>query len=171
MRARKAGLLVIALAAVSVPATMLLGSSSAGAADAPPSIVEDFSYPGAAQIAQDDPRINLISGDGHIVLNPTCATPATGVGRINVVSDEGDASAICFDVLAASGQLSMRIDGVFSIDGRKADDAGAATATATVQPSGGTATSVTLSKDHTTPVGVGASGPRTTLLALAVSPS
>jgi hypothetical protein len=171
MRIRKSGLLVIALAAVSVPATMLLSSASAGAADGPGSIVEDYSYPGAAQIVQADPRINLISGDGHIILNATCATPATGVGRISVISDEGDASPICFDVLAAKGQLSMKIDGVFSIDGRKAEDGGAATATATVQPSGGEATSVTLSQDHNTPVGVGTGGPRTTLLQLAVSPS
>jgi hypothetical protein len=174
MRVRKSGLLAVALAAVSVPAAMLVWSSSAGAAaaaDEPSSLVEDYSYPGAAAIAVADPRINLVSGDGHIILNSTCAAPATGVGRIAVISDQGDASPICFDVLAASGELSMRIDGVFSIDGRKAENGGAATATATIQPSGGAETSVTLNKDKTTPVGIGAGGDRTTLLELAVSAS
>lgn len=151
-----------------VPPALLLAAPSDNAGG---SLVEDYSYPGAAQILSDDPRINLISGDGHIVFDKTCAAPASGVGRITVVSAQGG-SDICFDVLAATGDLKMKIAAVFEIDGRKADDGGAQSATAVVQPDGGSAESVTLDKNFSTPVGIGAdpNGAPTTLLELSVSP-
>ena len=159
---------LVAVVAVAVPSSPLL---AAGDNDAPGSLVEDFSYPGAAQILTDDPRVKLISGDGHIILNATCAASADGVGRIVVMTTEGG-TAVCFDVLAARGRLTMKIDAVYSIDGRRADDSGAATATASIQPEGGAEQSVTLAKNLTTPVGIGAGDDiPTTLLELAVSPT
>jgi hypothetical protein len=153
-----------------VPPALLLAAPND---DAPSSLVEDYSYPGAAQIQADDPLVQLISGDGHIVYNKTCATPATGVGRIAVETTAGGDEIVCFDVLGPKGELKLKIDAVFSIDGRKAEAAGGASASATIQPEGGTATTVTLDKSFNTPVGQGAdpNGAPATLLELSVSPS
>lgn len=163
----------VAFAAAAITAVLVVPVatqwSAAQAADSG-SLVEDFSYPGAAQILTDDPRINLVRGDGHIVFNKTCAAAATGVGRIDVYPSPGT-DPICFDVLANTGHLELKIDAVYEIDARHAMTAGGASATATIQPAGGAATSVTLNTAYSTPVGVGADpdGPPTTLLELTVA--
>jgi hypothetical protein len=130
----------------------LAGAASArAAADEPPSIVEDYSYPGAADIL----NVKLISGDGHIMLGD-CAQPVvTGKGRIAIrTQEQGD--PICFDVLAASGLLNLEVPAVYEIDARKSTGAGGTSAVAQVTTDDGAVNPpITLSLDHTTSVGKG----------------
>jgi hypothetical protein len=129
------------------------GARVAADGDDATSLVETFDYPGADAIQAADPRVVLLRGDGHIVYDASCAAPASGVGQI-VVRPQPDPTAICFDVLGGSGWLSMRIEGVFEIDGRKATTGDAQTATATVQPQDEAQKDVTLKKTAVTPIGV-----------------
>ncbi|WP_406304376.1 hypothetical protein OH805_20555 [Streptomyces sp. NBC_00879] len=73
-----------------------------------PSAVEDFSYPGAAQI-QKDQKILLKRGDGHITLVSCDGTP-----DITVKSRTGQ-KTYCFDVSAKQGYLSLELPDAFGI--------------------------------------------------------
>lgn len=81
------------------------------AADGPPSIVEDFAYPGADKVFEEW-GITLKSGDGHIVLAPCgggdneIKVMARGVGR----DDE-----VCFEATSANGYLTLEVPDVFGI--------------------------------------------------------
>ncbi|MFF8291661.1 hypothetical protein ACF068_20850 [Streptomyces sp. NPDC016309] len=79
----------------------------AAAADLP-WVVEDFSYPGAAQIEQNQ-QIMLRRGDGHITL-----TTCEGTPDILVKSRTGQKS-YCFDVNAARGYLALELPDVFGL--------------------------------------------------------
>lgn len=136
-------------------------TAPAAAADA--SIVERFDYPGADAIKTADPRVVLVSGDGNIRYDATCATPASGVGQIKVRT-QVNTSPICFTVTGGSGWLSMRIEDVYDIDGRKATTASGQTATAKVQPPNEAAQDVPLRTTTTTPIGV--QGPDSTIPAV-----
>jgi hypothetical protein len=141
-----------ALMATGATTWALTGAASARAAadDQPSSIVEDYSYPGAAAITQ----FKLISGDGHIVLGD-CATPsAAGQGRISIrTQQQGD--PVCFDVLSATGLLNLEVPAVYEIDARRSTGAGGTSAGAVVTTDDGVTTDVPLSLDHTTSVGKG----------------
>ncbi len=85
------------------------------------SIVEDYSYPGAAEILATQ-NVRLISGDGHILL-ADCATPPQGdIGLLKVyTTDEqvgaGGVGSVCFKVTASSGWLKLEVPGVYEIRG------------------------------------------------------
>jgi hypothetical protein len=145
------------------------GVSAAADGDDATSLVETFDYPGADAIKEQDPRVVLLRGDGHIVYDATCATPPTGVGQIKV-RPQVDDTPICFNVLDGAGWLSMHIDGVFEIDGRKATTDDGQAASATVQSQDEAEKTVALDKTAVTPVGIedGKFVP-TVLLNLAVS--
>jgi hypothetical protein len=166
-----------ALAGAIVVLSGLLGVGAAVAAgtddDVPTetnggSIVEDYGYPGAEGIETAHPEVHLVSGDGHIVFVECSTAAQSGVGRITV--EISSRTKVCFSVLAASGVLNLRVAGVDSIDARKASDAGGKSAEATIQPEGGSATTIALKSNVTTPVGKGvdSNSPATTLLQLVV---
>ncbi|WFE38710.1 hypothetical protein [Micromonospora sp. WMMD998] len=99
-------------AAVIVPATM------SAAADTPPSLEEDFNYPGADKILADH-GIKLFKGDGHIMwtaTRPIDDDQPCAVGEIQV-EQIPDVSGFyhCFKVLGASGYLTLEIPGTFGI--------------------------------------------------------
>lgn len=73
-----------------------------------PWAVEDFSYPGAARIQQDQ-QIVLKRGDGHITL-----TSCEGTPDILVKSRTGQKS-YCFDVNAKSGYLTLELPDAFGL--------------------------------------------------------
>jgi hypothetical protein len=165
------------LVAVLIGSAFSTGTPAAAAAteDDPPSIVEDFSYPLAAQIqAQYD--VELISGDGGILF-ADCATPPTGdIGLITVYSTEeigaGGLGQICFKVTKASGHVEMEVPGVYEIrgDGRKSGTGHKTTAI--VRTEAGQLPPVTVNPSGSTQVGVGVNGDNapTTLLQLVVTP-
>jgi hypothetical protein len=162
------------LAAAAVGSAFLTGSASASDGG-PPSIVEDFSYPQAAQI-QADYNVRLISGDGGILF-ADCATPPTGdIGLINVYSTEeigaGGLGQVCFKVTKASGHVEVELPGVYEIrgDGRKAGTGHKTTAI--LRTDAGQLPPVTVNPSGSTQVGIGADGDNapTTLLQLVVTP-
>ena len=158
-------------AAVAAGAAVIYGAAArADSADNPPSIVEDYSYPGAADILAQK-HIKLISGDGHIIL-ADCATPT--VNNVNVMQvwtsdDVGNGAKYCFQVLASRGVLTLDVPGVYEIHGDGVSGSGAGhQVNADVKPVGGDTVSVSVDPDGSTQGGIGANpnNPPTTLLKL-----
>jgi hypothetical protein len=83
----------------------------AGATTAAAGLVEDYSYPGAADVLAAH-NIKLISGDGHIVLAPDCS--ADGLITVESYSNVNE-PMYCFKVLGSSGYLRLEIPKVFFI--------------------------------------------------------
>lgn len=73
-----------------------------------PSAVEDFAYPGAAKILQDQ-KITLKRGDGHIML-ADCKTNQD----IMVESRTGQ-EQFCFSVIGKQGYLTLELPDSFGI--------------------------------------------------------
>ncbi|MFC5645019.1 trypsin-like serine protease [Kitasatospora cinereorecta] len=143
------------VAALSVPVAAWSGAVPATAADAAPvSVVEDFSYPGAAKILAER-GITLKSGDGHIVL----ADCASGSGLVQLYSRALTPSQVCFKVTGQTGYLALEIPQVYNIKG----DDHAIKATLNTD---GKVSSVDVNKNAWTPVGEGSSTGTTTLLEL-----
>lgn len=74
-----------------------------------PLAVEDFAYPGAAQIQQER-QIVLKRGDGHITF-----VPCEGTTDIMVKSRTGVKKEYCFDVNAKQGHLTLELPDTFGI--------------------------------------------------------
>ncbi|AQS72013.1 hypothetical protein B1H29_16135 [Streptomyces pactum] len=83
-------------------------STRAVAEAAPGYAVEDFAYPQADKVLEEE-GILLKRGDGHIVL----AECAPGTGQLEVYSRV--ASSVCFEVTGASGWLTMEIPSVYGV--------------------------------------------------------
>ncbi|MFD9896433.1 hypothetical protein ACFWY9_44390 [Amycolatopsis sp. NPDC059027] len=171
-------LLVVGLAGVVVVLMCVTPSSGvspgpARAADEPPTLEEDYAYPGADKIFADY-GVKLISGDGHILF-ADCATPPTGpIGFIQVSSPGigiGGKGLICFRVTAPTGRLAVKIPAVFEIrgDGREAGKGHKLRAELTTDD--GQHTTVDVDPSGSTQVGTGSnpSNPPTTLLELNAS--
>ncbi|WP_236796571.1 hypothetical protein [Amycolatopsis sp. GM8] len=148
-------------------------SGQESTSDTQPSIVEDFGYPGAAQIQATD-NVQLISGDGHIVYTDCPSGPDT-VGLImvhtsNLVGPNGDGK-LCFHVLAASGYLTMMIADVYSIRGDGLQAGQGHKLKAALTTDAGVHTVVDVNPSGTTQVGITTDPPGdpTTLLRLDAS--
>ncbi|MFE7438707.1 hypothetical protein ACIPH4_01705 [Streptomyces tendae] len=76
--------------------------------EAPGYAVEDFDYPQADKVLEEQ-GIVLKRGDGHIVL----AACAPGTGQLEVYSRE--ALSVCFEVTGDSGWLTMEIPSVYGV--------------------------------------------------------
>lgn len=160
---------------------VVAGAASAGVAvaaaeDVPTetnggSIVEDFSYPGAAAILAEH-NVELISGDGNIVFADCNTPPVNDVGLIQVWRAEGDPShwRICFKVLEPVGRLDLRIPQVFEIMGDGQRTGTGHNGTATVITDGGEESTKDLDPDGIIQFGLGGGNEPTTLLRLTVKP-
>jgi hypothetical protein len=144
-------------------AGLLIGASAptrAVADDAPPSIVEDFSYPGAEQILAEQ-NVRLISGDGHILL-VDCATPPEGdIGLLKVWTTDEQIGAdgigrICFKVTAPTGLLNLEVPGVYEIRGDGQRMGTGHEVTADLRSDDGEDVTVEVDPDGSTQVGMGA---------------
>jgi hypothetical protein len=144
------------------------------AQEAGESIVEDGGYPDAAAI-QAAQHIELISGDGHLVL-ADCATPPVGnVGVLQVrttdqIGPDG-AGLVCFQVTATTGLLNLRVPAVYEIRGDGQHSGSGHRVTAEVTTDASVVTAVAVNPSGSTQVGVGASPDNdpTTLLQLKVT--
>lgn len=141
----------------------LIGASAperAVADDAPPSIVEDFSYPGAAQILAQQ-NVRLLSGDGHILL-ADCATPPQGdIGLLKVYTTDEQIGAdgigrVCFRVTAPTGLLNLEVPGVYEIRGDGQQTGTGHEVTAELRSDAGEQITVEVDPDGSTQVGLGA---------------
>lgn len=151
---------VVAGAAVAVT----VGVSAASGQTAPatggqPSIVEDFSYPGADKILADR-GIKLTSGDGHLLLvDCTNVASLIEVHASNVGDHGNDPGHYCFKVIGPSGDLKLQLTDAYQVKGDSH------TVQATVSVDGKTNT-VDVAKNGWTGIGVGAGTDTATLLEL-----
>jgi hypothetical protein len=142
-------------------------------ADTTDSIVEDFSYPGAAAI-QASLNIRLISGDGHIVLADCATEPVNNISVIRVWTTEqigpDGAGLVCFKVNASVGRLDLDVPGVYEIRGDGQLPGYGHKLTAVVKTATGSPTSVVVNPSGSTQVGIGVdpNAEPTTLLQLRV---
>ncbi len=173
-------MITVGAVGVGVAAAAFVGVAVAADAGVPTetnggSIVEDFSYPGAATILAEQ-NVELTSGDGHIVL-ANCNTPPTGdIGLLEVwTTDEigqDGMGRICFKVLGPVGRLDLHVPAVYEIrgDGRRRGTGHNGTATVTTDD--GVRTTKDLDPAGSIQFGVGEGEDRepTTLLQLTIKP-
>jgi hypothetical protein len=159
-------------AAITVSAVVWGAMARADDPPAPSSLVEDFSYPGAAAILAAQ-NVKLISGNGKIMIADCSNPPNAAVTFIYVYTSDltvNGGDPVCFRVLGTPGVLTMEVPAVFEIrgDGRTAGSGDGHDVTAVVRPQGGDATTIQLDSDGSTPIGIGTDppGPPTTLLQL-----
>jgi len=154
---------LLAVAAVAAAAGGLAGIGGAFAADPETnqsSIVEDFSYPGAAEILAEQ-NVKLISGDGHILL-ADCATPPVGdIGLLKVRTTDEAIGAdgiglVCFKVNGTKGLLNLEVPGVYEIRGDGQRTGTGHDVTAKLTNEDGDDIVVEVDPDGSTQVGVGA---------------
>ncbi|MER6692034.1 hypothetical protein [Streptomyces minutiscleroticus] len=83
--------------------------------NAPPYIVEQFGYPGAADIPATE-GVKLKKGDGHVLLADCDAT--TDQIKIHTVKDDtvGRKGNYCFRATAPSGYLTLELPRVFALE-------------------------------------------------------
>jgi hypothetical protein len=138
------------------------------------SLVEEGAYPDAAEISSAQ-HIELISGDGHILLADCATPPVNNVGVLKVYTTDvipsNDDGVFCFHVTAGTGLLNLRVPAVYEIRGDGQRSGTGHEVTATVTTDSGHVTSVAVDPSGSTQVGVGASTDNdpTTLLQLAVN--
>ncbi|OXM60337.1 hypothetical protein [Amycolatopsis vastitatis] len=152
-----------ALAATGSASSLTATAGAAPTDDTPPPIVEDYSYPGAAQIFQDR-AIKLISGDGHITLI-TCGSQ-TGLLELhayNSADHDRDPGHYCFKVNAPTGYLRLEVPNAYQLLGDNQH-----TIQATIEINGQTST-VPIAKTGWTGIGEGAGTDPSTLLELRAS--
>jgi len=103
-------------ATVGIPFAVADDSAPAqAAADVPPFAVEDFNYPGAADILETR-GIELKRGDGHIVL-VECDTALDQIRVYSVADDTtGREGNYCFRATAKSGYLTLQLPRVFALE-------------------------------------------------------
>lgn len=144
---------------VGVPA--LANHTSASVADdEPPSIVEDFSYPGAAEILAEQ-KVKLISGDGHILIADCATPPVNNIGLLKVYTTDETIGAdgvgrVCFKVTGPKGWLNLEVPGVFEIRGDGQTNGTGHKVTANLTTDDGDKVTVDVDPDGSTQVGMGA---------------
>jgi hypothetical protein len=138
------------------------------------SLVEDGAYPDAAAV-QAATNIELISGDGHIMIADCATPPVNNVGVLKVyTTDEIGPSGngiVCFRVTASTGLLNLRVPAVYEIRGDGQRSGSGHDVTATVRTDSGDVTSVAVNPSGSTQVGIGVDPDNapTTLLQLKVT--
>jgi hypothetical protein len=112
-------------AAGAVAGLLVVGTGdhrAAAAADGPSSLVEDYKYPGAAEILAQH-NVELVSGDGHIVFvtsHPISDDVRCDVGQIAVekhLNEEPWDVFYCFRTIGSAGVLKLKIPGTFGLRG------------------------------------------------------
>ena len=97
------------------------GGMAAEAADTPPSLVEDFSYPGRDQILAEH-GLKLFTGDGHILFvdSRDYDDGACPVGQIQVersLDVEPYGTFYCFRTVGTTGVLTLEVPTTFGVRG------------------------------------------------------
>jgi hypothetical protein len=109
-------LAVIGMAAAGVfVRSGVAGAEANDPVDEGASIVEDYSYPGAAAIEQSR-HITLLKGDGHVLL-VDCATAPDPVRVQSFVDGTRPGDDFCFQINGPSGYLTMRLADSYFIKG------------------------------------------------------
>lgn len=107
--------MAISLGVIAAAATLATAQQPAAAATAAtvpetmPYAIEDFAYPGAAQIEQEQ-GIKVKRGDGRLLL-VDCAKPWDVMVETRIQDDNN----YCFDAVGTSGYLTVEIPSAFGI--------------------------------------------------------
>ncbi|OKH98853.1 hypothetical protein A6A06_24845 [Streptomyces sp. CB02923] len=111
---RAAGVIAVAAAVAGVcglAAAQAAPQPAGAAGDTPPSAVEDFAYPGAETILREK-GVQLVKGDGHILLTECAAKD----WKIKVEANKKfDTVEYCFKVTAKKGNLTLQVPDVTGI--------------------------------------------------------
>ena len=134
-------------------ATGAIDTARPATGDTPPPIVEDFNYPGAAQILHDR-GIILLTGDGHLLLTD-CPTNPDNV----IALQSRDKGRVCFKQNGLSGSLTMQIPTVYLAKGIAGHFVDVSTTT-----DAGVTKQTRLDAGNWTPIGEGAGGDATAVL-------
>ncbi|MEU6059221.1 hypothetical protein [Streptomyces sp. NPDC047097] len=156
------GIAVAFAAGVGIPLAVANESTVAAAADLPPYAVEDYSYPGAAQILATQ-GIALKKGNGRILLAECDAS--SGQIKVHTVRDSssGRKGVYCFQATAKTGYVTLELPRVFALE--TADHPISAQLTAN-----GSTTTVEVAKGGFEGVGEGnEGGPQSVLLEIRVT--
>jgi len=113
------------------------------AADQPGYAVEDFNYPDAAKI-EEEQGITLKRGDGHILL----ADCSSDSGLLEVWQRHKTPDKVCFRTIGTSGYLTLEIPSVFLVKGSTDH-----TADVTLTAPGADTQEIEVPKDEWTSVG------------------
>ncbi|MCX5558330.1 MULTISPECIES: hypothetical protein [unclassified Streptomyces] len=107
---------ICALAAVfGIPLAIADDSAAQAAADVPPVAVEDYNYPGAADILTTE-GIQLKRGDGHVLL-VECDTVPDQITVYTIRDDSvGRKGEYCFQATATTGYLTLELPRVFGLE-------------------------------------------------------
>ncbi|MEO3772192.1 hypothetical protein [Micromonospora sp. B9E7] len=101
-------------------AAVIVSQLPSVAEDTPPSLVEDYSYPGAAQVLAQR-GVKLIKGDGHIILVDCGSSPNNPPADLILVQSNDftlpGGTNFCFKATGASGLLTMEIPKVYFVRG------------------------------------------------------
>lgn len=108
-----AGAAVTGLSSASAAPQDAAAAPAADTATQMPSAVEDFQYPGAAQILKDR-QITLKQGDGHILLKPQDGSSCSASNEI-LVDSRLSTGGYCFTVTGTTGYLTMEVPKVYAI--------------------------------------------------------
>jgi hypothetical protein len=116
-----AGAAVLATTVGGVVALRATGSSAAEAAEAPSSIVEDYTHPDAEGILARD-GLKVFKGDGHIVFDQarpfTQSQCPTGLVQVEKHLDEEPYGMYyCFRTIGPKGFLTLEVPGTFGVRG------------------------------------------------------
>ncbi|WP_308013410.1 hypothetical protein [Streptomyces beigongshangae] len=109
------GAAAILAAVIGIPLAVADESAAPkAAADVPPVAVEDYHYPGAADILATE-GIKLNRGDGRILLEECGATPDQ-ISVFTVRDDSvGRKDTYCFRATASTGYLTLELPRVFAL--------------------------------------------------------
>ncbi|MER8105875.1 hypothetical protein [Kitasatospora sp. NPDC094016] len=148
---------VTASATLAVSTFAVAGTAPADNSSAPPA-VEDFAYPGASPF----PNVNLLRGDGHIVMANCNTDGQIRVYSLDLPNDKGN--EICFRATASTGYLVVEVPNVIIITAEQHP------VTARVTADGQSRT-VDIAKNASASIGMGSSSNHvpTTLLELRVT--
>ncbi|MGW7531278.1 hypothetical protein [Amycolatopsis sp. NPDC054798] len=163
MRLSKQTLFALAATVAAAAATAIavaVPASGTTAADEPPPLVEDYSYPGAAELLATD-HVQLISGDGHLLYKPCPAAEAPGLIIVRSTDRIGSAGngRLCFAVVGDTGHLSLKIPNVYAVRGDGTSTAPGHKLKAQLTTDAGAHTTVDVNPNSDTQVGIGTSPP------------
>lgn len=168
-------LTALAVSAASVAGVVVAQAIEPAPADQQQSLIEDFGYPGAARILAED-KVELVSGDGHVLYVPCAAQPPNGIGQLEVHSSDlsvgkNEDGVVCFKIIGTHGQITLKIPDVYEIRGDGFGSTAGHKGTAEVVGQTGERKTVTLDPNGARQVGVGQPGGKPeTLVRLDIKP-
>ncbi|MET8760783.1 hypothetical protein [Lentzea sp. NPDC004782] len=175
MSISRALMTALAVSGVAIAGVVVAQANEPTPTDQQLPLVEDFGYPDAARILAED-KVELLSGDGHILYVPCAAQPPNGIGQIEVHSADltvgkNKDGVACFTVVGTYGQITLKMPKVYEIRGDGFGATPGHKGTAEIADQAGERHTVTLNPNGAKQVGISVPGGKPeTLLRLDIKP-